>query len=415
MKHKSANTLFAVLLGTGFSLTGLQAQNPFFAPGDLVLFFQKPGDDDIVMVGLGNTATLYRGSAAGPTADRQALNIVNISAALTTAYGAGWATDPDIYSGLAGALSASTSTTLQAINNGDQKRTLYTSRARNSVGTLGQVNSSPWDLTLANSSTGGATAIVAMGNIFEVNYTTQVAISPTSVSSIETDNPFLVPGTQATAFNAFQGGVQQVGSATAIGTFGPAGPVEFALDLNRIVPLNDGDTTGEVSGVKHIGSYEGTIVVGTDGNVSFITQGTGSAYDTWIGTFNPPLTNASDRLSTADPDNDGYDNLEEFVLNGNPSVSSQAIAPTLNASGADFVFSFTRRDDSLTEAPALFQYGSDLSGWTDVPVATSGSLGAAGNVVVTPGDAVTDGVVVTLSKSVVAVGGKLFGRLKIVK
>ena len=199
MKHKAASTFSAILLGTGLSLTGLQAQNTFFAPGDLVLFFQKPGDDDTIFVGLGNAATLYRGSAAGPTADRQALNIVNINTALTTAYGAGWASDPDIYAGLAGARTANTSQTLQAIDNGDQKRTLYTSRPRNSVGTLGQINSLPWDITLGNSSTGGATDIVAMGNIFETIYTTQVAISPITVSTIETDNPFLVPGIQGTA------------------------------------------------------------------------------------------------------------------------------------------------------------------------------------------------------------------------
>ena len=152
MKHKSASTLLAVLLGTGFILTDLQAQNTFFAPGDLILYFQKPGDDDTIFVGLGNAATLYRGTAAGPTADRQALNIVNIGATLTSAYGAGWATDTGIYVGLAAARSASTSQTLQAIDNGDQKRTLYVSRPRTSVGTLGQINSVPWDLTLANSS-----------------------------------------------------------------------------------------------------------------------------------------------------------------------------------------------------------------------------------------------------------------------
>ena len=414
MKHTSTTTFLAILFGMGISLTGLQAQNSFYAPGDLVLFFQKPGDQDTIFVGLGNAATLYRGAAAGPTADRQALNIVNIAAALTSAFGSGWASDPDIYAGLAAARSSSTGTSIQAIDNGDQKRTLYTSRARTAVGTLGQANSLPWDLTMANSSTGGATAIIGMGNIFETNYTTQVAVSPTSISTLETDNPFLVPGIQATAFSAFEGGVQQVGSASSFGVFGPAGSVEFALDLNRIVPLTDAETTGEVSGVKQIGSYEGTVVVGTDGNVSFITQGTGSAYDTWIGTFNPPLTNASDRLPTADPDNDGFNNLAEFVLNGNPSVSSQALAPTLDASGSNFVFSFTRRDDSEATSPVVFQYGSDLATWTDVAVgATSGSVGSA-TIGVTEGGTVTDAITVSVPKTV-AVGGKLFGRIKMVK
>jgi hypothetical protein len=415
MKNKSHNLLMAILVGTGFSMVDLQAQNAFFDAGDLILYFQKPGDEDTLYVGLGSAATLYRGSAAGPTADRQALDIVNINAALTTAYGAGWASDPDIYAGLAGCRSSSTG--IQVFD-GDQTRSLYISRARAAVGTLGAANSIPWDLNQLQSQTTGAGQIIgSSSNDFETNYLTQVAIAPASTSKIPVDNPISNPalGLQGTAFKAFTGGVQQRGSAASFGTFGPAGSVEFALDLNRIVPRNDADTTGEVSGVKLVGSYEGTVVVGTDGNVSFITQGVaGSTYDNWIGSFNPPLTNPDDHLATADPDNDGLNNLAEFVLNGNPSVSNQAIAPVLDASGENFVFTFARRDDSVAIAPVIFQYGGTLASWTDVAIPTeTGPVGAA-TVTVTPGDAVTDAISVSVPKSE-AVGGKLFGRIKIVK
>jgi hypothetical protein len=46
--------------------------------------------------------------------------------------------------------------------------------------------------------------------------------------------------------------------------------VEFALDLQRLVP----DATvhpGEVEGPSRFGTYEGTITVGTNGSVSFVT------------------------------------------------------------------------------------------------------------------------------------------------
>jgi hypothetical protein len=164
-----------------------------------------------------------------------------------------------------------------------------------------------------------------------------------------------------------------------------------------------------------VGSYEGTVTVNSSGQVSFISQGTASApFENWVDTFNPPLTNAADRLAAADPDLDGFSNLEEFVLNGNPGVSSQAIAPILSASGANFVFSFTRRDDSVATAPAVFQYGSNLSTWVDIAIpAVTGPVGAA-TVTVIPGDAITDSISISVPKTE-AVGGKLFGRIKIVK
>jgi hypothetical protein len=244
---------------------------------------------------------------------------VNINAALTAAYGAGWASDTDIYAGLAGCRSASTG--IQVFE-GDQTRTLYVSRARNGVGTLGAVNSIPWDLTTAGTSTSAATAIVSsLSNDFEVNHLTKVASPLASSSKIDDENPFIAAGVQGYAFNGFTGGVQQRGSNTSFGTFGPAGSVEFALDLNRIVPRNDSDTNNEVSGVKEVGSYEGTIVVGTDGNVSFITQGVGSAYTAWATT-----NGVSGQAANLDHDNDGVSNGVEYFLVG-PSTVSTGFTP----------------------------------------------------------------------------------------
>ncbi len=320
MKLKSVKSFLAILSGVGFSAIEVHAQdNPFFAAGDLILHFQKPGDDDTVFVGLGSAATLYRGAAAGPTADRQALNIVNIDAALTSAYGPGWASDTAIYAGVVAC--RSTSTGIQVFD-GDQTRTVYASRPRSSVGTLGQRNSTTWDLTIGGNMTGVATPIAnSLGNNFETTQLTQVAISSVSLSTIDQNNPFSSPGIQGTAYGQFVGGVQQVGSATAFGTFGPAGSVEFALDLNRMTPRLDADTTGEVAGVRFVGSYEGTLVVGTDGNVSFITQGVGSAYTTWATT-----NGVTGQAANLDHDNDGVSNGVEHFLVG-PSTVSTGFTP----------------------------------------------------------------------------------------
>jgi hypothetical protein len=271
MKSQTTKTLLSTLLGAGLSHGLIEAQNAFHEPGDLILFFQKPGNTNSIFVSLGSAANLYRGSASGPTADRQALDVININTQLTTAFGAGWASDPDVYAGLIGCRDSSTGT---QVFDGDQTRTLYASRSRAETGTAGEANSTAWDFTLSGASTAGATNAFAFGNIFETNHTTKAAVSPVSVSKVDIYNPFLdvTLGIQSTAFNAFPGGVQQRGSATAFTAFGPVSNPEFLLDLYRIAPRNDADTEGEVSGVRRIGTYEGTVAISSTGSVSFVTQ-----------------------------------------------------------------------------------------------------------------------------------------------
>jgi hypothetical protein len=247
------------------------AANTFFATGDLILFFQKPGDTDTVYVAMGSAPLNYRGGFAGTTGDHSLTrsNIVNLNTTLTSAFGAGWASDPDLYMGAVAARSSSGS----AVVNGDHNRTVYASRPRNSVGDVGIAESAFWDFTLSGANTTAANNIVALGNNLN-NNTTQVAETvPTSISIIDDQNPFLsVPlGIQATAFNAFSGGVQQRGSAGVFGSLGGIDNLEFALDLYRIPEFSDAETIGvEVSGVKRIGSFEGTLVLANDGNVSFL-------------------------------------------------------------------------------------------------------------------------------------------------
>lgn len=116
----------------------------------------------------------------------------------------------------------------------------------------------------------------------------------------------------------------------------------------------------------------------------------------------------SDSTPGGDPDGDGIKNLLEYVLNGNPGASNTSILPTLDASGANFVFSFTRREESANDTAQVFRYGSDLTGWTVVNItAPTGSEVSIGTAV---GGLQT--VTVTIPKSA-AVGGKLFGQLQV--
>jgi hypothetical protein len=123
----------------------------------------------------------------------------------------------------------------------------------------------------------------------------------------------------------------------------------------------------------------------------------------WIDATWPSLF---DKTPGGDPDNDGIANLVEYVLQGgDPSVSTTNILPTLDASGADFVFTYYRRT-AATGTTQTFEYGDNLSGWT--PVLIPGGAG----VVVTSPSAGIEKVEITVAKGA---NTKLFGRLQVVK
>lgn len=408
MRNHTIQSLFPIVLALGLTSGHASAQNLNYAEGDLVLYFQQEGGSNTVYANLGNAATVFRGSAAGPGAANK-INFLNINAALVSAFGAGWASNPAVHAGLAGVYSTN-STNATAVVDGDPYRTLYISSGRTTVGTVGQAGSAGY---LVNTNTGmstGAKNIYSQNNILETTYTTAVTTSPTSVSRIDDSNPFLQPGLQDTAFEVFAGGVQQAGASGSFGSFGDAGTVEYALDLYRILARTE--VAGQVDGNLREGSFEGTITVNSGGMVSFISQGAVvvSAFDTWAMSF-PALDTPVKRDKAADPDNDGLSNLMEFVLNGNPAVADSGVAPVLDTTTSNFVFSFTRRDDSEAATTLLFQYGSDLAGWTDALIGAGSSVVGDATITVTQ-QASTDAITVSVSKSV-APSGVLFGRLKV--
>jgi hypothetical protein len=248
----------------------LQAANTLYSPGDLVLFFQQQGGLNTVYVNLGQAATLYRGTLPGTVGDQDLTktNIVNINSSLVSAFGVNWASQGNVYAGLAAARSASTGT---GIFDGDQTRTLYVSRGRETAGTIGVANSTGYNLTTSQPYTVAASQIGAMAAPFDNGPDAIQSVITTDVSAIDNYNPFLAPAIQGVAFGSFPGGVQQPGSVGDYGNYAGVGTAEFALDLYRIVPRTEAETVGvEVPGTQHIGSFEGTVVVDGFGNVSFL-------------------------------------------------------------------------------------------------------------------------------------------------
>ena len=148
------------------------------------------------------------------------------------------------------------------------------------------------------------------------------------------------------------------------------------------------------------------------GVLSYVADPAAAGFASWIDDFGLAL---ADQDSSDDSDNDGMENLLEFVLNGNPSVSDSSILPDLVVTATDFEFTFNRRDDSLNpETTQTFQYSKDLVTWTDIIVPTSsGSVDAATFTITDNG--VTDSVKVSIPKTEAAPGTSLFGRLRVSK
>ena len=392
MKHTSMKPFSFAAVAFALTLPAMGA-NSLYAPGDLVLTFQKEGSINTVYANLGSAAG-FRGTAAGADDGTNVLNILDLNSTLTSAFGSGWASDTSIYAGLAGVYSTNDSS--NAITNGDPNRTLYVSASRDGVGTVGSANSSAYAVTTNSGMTAGANRILAQNNAFELNYDAAFTVSPTSVSLIDDQNPFLSTGIQGDAFGIFSGGIQQVGSASSFGTFGAAGNVEFALDLYRILAKTG--INGQVAGVLREGSYEGTVTINSSGKVSFIAKGesTATPFESWIAGYTT-ITATADKASAADPDGDGLSNLTEFVLGGNPSVSNPSAGPAAVISGNNLAVSFTRSAASVGNTTAVVQYSTDLSTWSTTDVTTPTTSGA-------------QTVNVPTSK---ASNGKLFTRLKV--
>ncbi|MCP5531999.1 MAG: autotransporter-associated beta strand repeat-containing protein [Akkermansiaceae bacterium] len=130
----------------------------------------------------------------------------------------------------------------------------------------------------------------------------------------------------------------------------------------------------------------------------------GSAYDTWASGFS--LTGGA----VDDDDNDSVENVLEFVLGGNPTTSDTGVLPDVTVTATDYIFTFQREDDSEAEVTLTFEYGNNLSGWTELAIGIDTANSGTGVVVSENADA-PDLITITVPKS----GTKLFGRLKAVK
>jgi hypothetical protein len=152
-----------------------------------------------------------------------------------------------------------------------------------------------------------------------------------------------------------------------------------------------------------IGVYSSTSGFITGNGTLTVTAGPAAAnYAAWSGRGIHDLSGGP----SDDEDNDGTANMLEYVLGGNPRSASSGILPTATTSSGNLVFTFRRIESTTADTTQVFQYGTDLSGWSDVPIVAGGMVAIQPD---TPQTG-TDTVTITVPEETEP---RIFGRLKV--
>ncbi|MCW1924456.1 autotransporter-associated beta strand repeat-containing protein [Luteolibacter arcticus] len=134
-------------------------------------------------------------------------------------------------------------------------------------------------------------------------------------------------------------------------------------------------------------------------STGILTVGPASGYTSWADSF----AGLSDTTAGGDPDHDGISNLIEYIIGGDPRVSSTSFLPTHATVGSNLVLSYKRSDDSETDTTQTGQWSANLIDWTDIaPVLVNENADAP------------DDMTISIPVSN-AVNGKLFGRFHATK
>ncbi len=102
-----------------------------------------------------------------------------------------------------------------------------------------------------------------------------------------------------------------------------------------------------------------------------------TAYEIWAGAAAQALTAGVNDGPLDDPDFDGIVNLMEFVLRGNPLVSSTSQLPVaVTSSAGSWQFEYERNKASVPGVTQIVEYSTDLKTWTQVsiPETTGGAV-----------------------------------------
>jgi hypothetical protein len=223
-----------------------------------------------VIVRLGSVSTVFRDATPGSFTS---LGSLNISSQLSH-FGSGWADTTTLWIGAVDNIG--TSATLNVLTSGDPQRTIYATKARTSIGTVGQAGSS---LTIASGSANGVSSSVeSIYTAISGNASPATSVTFTSAGAVANGNPVNISGIQQTAYSGIASGVQSNFQSGNLGTYGSVANVELALDLFRVQFKNNIAGQYGNGAALQTGQYLGTITVDNNGAVGFTAVPEPSTY-----------------------------------------------------------------------------------------------------------------------------------------
>jgi autotransporter-associated beta strand protein len=178
-------------------------------------------------------------------------------------------------------------------------------------------------------------------------------------------------------------------------------------DVVETLTINGVAVTGEWGAVGSGAQNESASITGS----GRLRVGAALPYIDWA--EGKALDNSNNGLG-ADPDADGIANLLEYFLDGDPKFSDATVLPSAaDSTATDFVMKFKRRDDANGDVTVQkFQYGSDLTTWSDLSIpATAGTYNVgAVTITVAANGANPDDITVSVPKGA---NTTMFGRISV--
>lgn len=270
---------------TGSSVVANAAPDTAYNTNDLMLFFQNPagtvGTDQVVGFSLGSTWDVFRRAATPSDATYgDTINLGNINAALTTAYGADWTSfSSSIFAGAAGQ-NGNTSGLSSATSNQDYARTVYVTKPRTGAGSVGSSNSSSVTIPVATTAQGSLASNISGSNASIADGVGNPQQQGIANTVIDENNPFFA-GNPSTAYGQISGGVMGALNSTTY-SLGSISNIVLALDLYRATPVLDASGWQNINGISGVvareGYYLGTITLSSNGEVNFVAVPEPSTY-----------------------------------------------------------------------------------------------------------------------------------------
>ena len=230
----------------------------------------------------------------------------------------------------------------------------------------------------------------AANNTVILRYTISAAEIASSGTSASIAGSFrdLIPGGDSVTVSIYHNANQLFTKSGSGGTLTEANGL---FDISGLAVAANDTISFVVNANTNIGADE-TALRGTIALVKS-TGGFSAWADTWPGLAN--------KTPSGDPDNDGIKNLVEYVIGGDPRVSSTGFLPKQAIVGTNLVLSYQRSDASEADTTQIGQWSTNLVDWNNIAP-----------VKVNENDSAPDDMEIRIPMSSAA-GGKLFGRLHV--